>query len=461
MSGVPVATYAGNNKLLALAALPLAAISLWGLHHLFSLVAALTGAGSPLALTWFAAFLLLWWVPLSWAERPFTARPRAQRALDQLHVAALIPVYNEPPDRLRACLESLLAQERPVERIHVVDDGTTRYDYTAVRDWFIDAAPAACSDATWTRTENQGKRHAQMTALAVDQNDVAASPADVYLTLDSDTILDARANAEGLKAFADPGVHSVAGMVAVWNSHGNWLARLTCMLYTPFTRGFRPAQSVLRSVMVNSGTLAWYRGDTIRKYADSYPRETFLGRPMQMNDDSMMTLYGLLEGKAVHQPTAVAYTTAPEEFGEYLGQQLRWMRGTFVRTLWWWRYMPVRSAAFWMPLGETASLLLSLLLLPVILFNAGGLIDDRGQFLLTGAAVAVAINYVIALRYFVIRRTDESLAHAVGIFALAPVAGLWRLLVLRPLVVYAYCTFWRVSRWGTRAPVAAVPAVVY
>src|SRR5262249_31977869 len=151
------------------------------------------------------------------------------------------------------------------------------------------AARAAGIDATWQRTGNQGKRHAQMTAMAGDES-------DVIVTLDSDSILDFRAIEEGVRPVADPEVTSVAGLVAVLNTKKNWLTFLTAMMYTPFTRGFRSAQSVLRCVLVNSGTLALYRGSVIRHYAGVYENEKFWGRPMQMNDDSMLTFYGLLHG---------------------------------------------------------------------------------------------------------------------------------------------------------------------
>lgn len=88
------------------------------------------------------------------------------------------------------------------------------------------------------------------------------------------------------------------------------------------------------------------------------------------------------------------------------------MRGTNVRMAWWIRYLSPRKLSWWMPLVE-----------------------------------------VVALRYFIIRRSDESLAFQIGTFALAPVAGLWRLVLLRPLMVYAMMTFWRVGKWGTRGGV--------
>jgi hyaluronan synthase len=439
--GAPVATYASRRRTVLLATLPIAGFTGWAVWHAVTVTAAFAGHGNRLALAWAFSFLLLWWVPLSWFEKPRKVTPRQQRQLDDLTVVVQIPIYNEDEAALRACLESVLGQTRKVDRVRAVDDGSAD-PLVHIRDWFLAAAAAAGIDATWQRTENQGKRHAQMEALAADDS-------DIIVTLDSDSILDAAAVAEGLKPFADPKVTSVAGLVAVLNTRSNWLTFLTAMLYTPFTRGFRSAQSVLKRVTVNSGTLALYRGDVIRQYAGVYAHETFWGRPMQMNDDSMLTLYGLLHGDAVHQPTCVAYTLVPESWSNYRRQQLRWMRGTFVRTFWWWRYAQVKSPVFWMPLLEMIQLLLSVAI-PVALLMQPSARAHAGSLAVSTLLVGTGVNWMISLRFFMIKRSDESIWFHVLLVACAPVAGVWRMFVVKPMYFFALFTFAKVGNWGTR-----------
>jgi hyaluronan synthase len=445
MSEIPEARYVQQGAIWALAVVPLAAVMIWAINHALAVATACTGHGNPLALTWMASILLLWWVVVAWIERPATTTARQQRQLDAAIVTVAVPCYNEDPQALRLCLVSLLEQTRLPDRVHVVDDGSTcSADYEPVRTWLSAAAADLGVLATWLRTENRGKRHAQMQVLTDDD-------ADIFVTVDSDSTLDRNAIAEGVKPFADPEVQSVAGMVAVWNYRTNLLTRMTCMLYTPFTRGFRSAQSVLGRVMVNSGTLAFYRGALIRKYAGAYENERFMGRPMQMNDDSMMTFYGLHEGKTVHQPTSVAFTLVPEHLGNYFRQQKRWMRGTFIRTLWWVRYMSLRDAAFWMPLGELASFVLSQIVLVVLVLHGGRYSNGNPwQLAAYTLAVLLGMNYLIAMRYFIIQRSDEPVRQQLLTVALAPLAGLWRMLVLRPMHLYAYLTFWKIGSWGTR-----------
>ncbi|GAA1102496.1 glycosyltransferase family 2 protein [Nocardiopsis metallicus] len=246
------------------------------------------GAEANLGMVWLACFALLWWVPLAWFERPFRITADQREALDRLFVTVQIPVYNEDPRVLEMCLRSALEQSRKVDRVRVVDDGShdpdtgAVVDYAGIRDAFLRRAAEAGATATWDRTPNRGKRFAQVRVLADDD-------ADIFATLDSDSVMDRHAVREGLAPFADPRVRSVAGHVIVLNRDANLLTRMTGLLYLPFTRGLRSAQSVMRRVTINSGTLAFYRAHLVRNAAGVYENESFMGRPMQMNDDSMLT----------------------------------------------------------------------------------------------------------------------------------------------------------------------------
>ena len=77
-------------------------------------------------------------------------------------VAVLVPLYNEDPDVVIQMLSALLNQSSPPAEIHVVDDGSTQGAYLEERDWFIRQAAVARIYATWQRTPNEGKRHAQI-----------------------------------------------------------------------------------------------------------------------------------------------------------------------------------------------------------------------------------------------------------------------------------------------------------
>ena len=447
----PAARFLGAGWLAVLGSFVLTAFLAWSVTHLVALVRG--AAGDPqgtLAIAWLVSFLLLWWVPLSWLERPVRATAAQHALLDTLTVTVQVPVHDEDPAVLRACLRSVLAQTRRVDRIRVVDDGSVDGEgrpvaYDGVREGFLGEAAARGIEATWDRTEDRGRRFARMHALAQDD-------ADVFVMLDSGSVLERDAIREGLAPFADPMVKSVAGRVLVLNRTAAPLAVLTCLLYLPFTQGLRSAQSVLRRVTIDSGTLAFYRGEVVRACAGVYENESSRDRPLQMNDDSMLTFYALLAGDTVHQPSAIAFTLVPERLGRYFEQQLRWMRGTAVRHLWWLRYMPLGGVVFWTTVAEYLHLVLALLVTAAVV-----LVPDYRVMLGTVAAggigIGTAMSYLTALRIFTVHRGDESAWFRLALFALAPLASLWRLLLLRPLYLFSVLTCHRADRRDARSGV--------
>lgn len=446
MRSIPRADVVSRRRHIAIASIPIAGFLAWAIWHFIGVINTIHAHGSGLAVLWFISFLFLWWIPLAWKERPFTASPEQQAELDKLAVTVQIPVYNEDSESLKACLQSIFEQTRLPTRIRVVNDGSVKADgtpeyYDEVRSYFYDKLHELHLRGTWDYTKNQGKRHAQMHVLADDD-------ADIFVTLDSDSLLDRKAIEEGLKPFAKPKVQSVAGLVVVLNSRKNLLTFMTSMLYLPFTRGLRSAQSVLGRVMVNSGTLAFYRAEIVRKHAGVYENETFAGKPMQMNDDSMLTFYGMLEGDTVHQPSSVAFTLVPEKVKHYLNQQMRWMRGTFVRNFWWFKYLPINSVGFWMPIAELCQLFMSIVA-PIVILT-GHHNQHLNSMLWSTILVGLGVNYLIALRFFAMKRSDEPSWFKLLLFLTSPVTSIWRILILRPMYFYALFTMWKVGKWGTR-----------
>ena len=94
------------------------------------------------------------------------------------------------------------------------------------------AAAAQGVEADAVQIDPASKRLAQLTTFQDD-------PADVFVTMDSDTVLDRNALAEGLKPFADPRVQSVAGVGVALNWNRNLLTRLTNLWFLTFQLGLR------------------------------------------------------------------------------------------------------------------------------------------------------------------------------------------------------------------------------
>ncbi|MFJ6730045.1 glycosyltransferase [Streptomyces sp. NPDC091281] len=420
----------------------------WAVHH--GLQAAHYGGpnSSRLAAVWGATFLLLAAQTLMYhLERPRRITPRARRRLDALHTAVLLPVFNEDPGYLRLALESMLAQTRRPDSVHIVDDGSTNSAYADIRTWWTQAAAVAGITTSWQRTPNHGKRHAQAAAA------VAAPQADVYVTLDSDSCLAPTALEEILLPFAAARVQSVAGIVLATNARHNLLTRVGDLWFTTGQLTDRSALSTVGAVLVNSGPLAAYRAAVVRDNLDSYLNERFMGRPVMFSDDSLLTLYALLRGRAVQQPTAVAFTALPERPRHFLRMYLRWMRGSTIRSVWRFRYLPLTGWPYWAHLLRWVQLALStgvvgwLLIVDPIAYGH----TPPASFL----AVPFLIGWAQGLRYLSISRSDETLAGRTITWLLMPLAVISSWTILRAMRWYGMATCYRTG-WGTRQDGAEV-----
>lgn len=289
---------------------------------------------------------------------------------------------------------------------------------------------------------NTGKKRAQARTFRFD-------PADVFVTLDSDTVLDAHALEEGLKPFADQRVQSVAGLELAWNHDWNLLTRLNSARALTWQLVTCSAQNVLRgSVLINRGTFALYRGSLIRDVLPAYVNETFCGRPIYLGDDAYLTLMALCRGRAVQQPSAVCLAMYPYTISHHLRQWTRWMRGATLRTMWRFRYLRFLSWGWIYTVLSTWWFVSSF---PVTALVAVTWPASR-SYLTTMLALGALWAWVIGTRVLVVKRSDQNLLARLGVIALNPLAALWVFAVLRLVRVYATFTFLR-QGWRTRATV--------
>lgn len=465
-------------------AITLVLAAAWAAQHALRAAEFGSRTGGRLAAVWAVTFVaLLMQTTLYHLERPKKLTPRIRRQLDALHVAILVPAYNEDDGLLRRGLESFLAQTRRPDSVHIVDDGSTNGDYATVKQWWLHAAGQANVETSWERIPNSGKRHAQARG-------VTASPhADIYVTVDSDSALAPDALEQVLVPLVDRRVQSVAGIVVASNNRGPdrpsptprarrarptlttrfvrsagrggqltaWrgqqlLSRITDLWFVTGQLVDRSAMSAVGSVIVNSGPLAAYRAEVVRYNLDSYLHETFRGRPVKFSDDSMLTLYALLRGRCVQQPTAVVFSAMPERPGHLLRMYLRWMRGSTIRSIWRLRYLPMTSPAYWLHLLRWFQMALSTVVLLWLLAVEPAVGSPPPM---SFAVVPILIGWAQGLRYLTITRTDERLRSRLGTWALMPLAVIWAWTVLRALRWYGMATCAKTG-WGTRQDGAEV-----
>lgn len=372
------------------------------------------------------------------------SEPRIVGDNEKRRMAVLVPLYNEDPGVVRHMLAALLHQSvRPTE-VHVVDDGSTTGDYAREQAWFLDRARQLGVIATWTRTPNKGKRHAQVTAFQQIRG------AEFFVTVDSDSALDYRALEEMARPFHDPKVMSVAGIILAQNHQINLLARVTDLIFVTQQLVDRSAMSRLGSVLVNSGGLAAYRVEVLRDKVSAYLSETYLGRRVVFSDDSFLTLLALLKGKTVQQPSAFALAYMPDNFGHHVRQQVRWFRGSFIRGLWRVRYLPVGSWGWWRQVIGWAQLLA---VTAVFVYLVAWRPVFEGKAIpLAAVLVPLAVGFVQHARYLGIWRSDTSNSKRYVALLLSPLATLWSMLLLRPLRLWGILSSRKLG-WNTRQAV--------
>lgn len=374
-------------------------------------------------------------------RRPRTTRGRGRGR--PLSVAAIVTVFNEDPETLHRCLVSLFDSHPASSCAHRRRRRVDRLPAHDVAMWWAPRFTALGVDyKVISHAGNWGKREALATGFDETRT------IDVYVCIDSDTVLRTDAIERVLRPFADRRVHCVTGLVMALNRSRNLLTRLIDLRYVNAFLGDRAAYSRLGSVLCACGSLAAYRGWVVRHHLDDFLSQRWLGRPAVSGDDRRLTYYCLLEGKAVLEPAAVAWTAVPERLGHYLRQQARWTRsflretlctlaaGRIWRTYWW---LSLVEMATW--LAFTAALLVAV---------AAPFVAGPGWWTLLGAYVlyACVASYVRSLHYL---RATYNLDRALT-FVAAPLYTLLNIALLIPLRLWCLATL-RGGSWGTRRQV--------
>ncbi len=388
---------------------------------------------------------------LSLLARPARDTPESRSTLRRAYVAGIITCRNEDVTAFTLCLNSVLASTRLPNSLTVVDDGSSDPACGQVAYRYCEMFRAAGVNYTVvTLSENRGKRAGLAAGFARSWD------ADIYLCIDSDTIIAPNAIENALKPFARRRVHAVTGCVLAANRNRNLLTRLIDLRYAYAFLGERAAYSVMGSVLCACGSLALYRGITVRKYLDDFLSQHFLGRKCTYGDDRRLTYYCLREGQVVLAPDAVAWTLVPERMGHFLRQQLRWSKSFFRESLSMLGGMPPGRICWWLTLveicswcGFTSALIFAMAVQPAFTGHFAGM---------TYLMAVLLLAYARSGHYVEAEHPGLSWRSRWGTLLLAPLYGIIHMTLLLPLRLVALATL-RDNSWGTRSSGAEVSTV--
>jgi hyaluronan synthase len=382
---------------------------------------------------------------MSLLAAPTRANPGGDEILARYKVAGIITCRNEDPAVFARCLSSILDSTRLPSFVTVVDDGSASAACVNIARTLAPVFRAAGVDyEVIVFPENLGKRAGLAAGFRRTWD------ADVYLCVDSDTILHPEAIANALRPFRRRRVQATTGAVFAANRSGNILTRLIDLRYCYAFLGERAAYSVVGSVLCACGSLALYRGSTVRKYLDDFMSQRFLGRPCTYGDDRRLTYYCLREGQVLLAPDAIAWTLVPATLPHFLRQQLRWSKSFFRESLWMVGTVPPWRVCWWLTLieiaawsGFTSALVYSVAVRPAV----------SGHFAVLTYLVSILIlSYARSGHYIEAQHPDLGWAGRLATLAIAPLYGLIHMTLLLPLRVIALLTL-RDNGWGTRKTV--------
>jgi poly-beta-1,6 N-acetyl-D-glucosamine synthase len=239
-------------------------------------------------------------------------------------VSVLIAAYNEHAVIVRT-VQAVLASEPPPIEVIVVDDGST--DGTAEA-----LAPVAAADprVRLVRQANQGKAAALNHALSL-------ASGEIVVCLDADTLFVPDTIERLARHFTDPRVAAVAGNVRVGN-RVNLLTYWQAIEYISSQNLDRRAWAFLNAVPVVPGACGAWRRQAMRDVGGL--------RSDTLAEDMDLTWRLRRAGwRIANEPTALAYTEAPETIKALLRQRFRWAFGT-LQCLWKHRSAMGRFGAF-------------------------------------------------------------------------------------------------------------------
>jgi hyaluronan synthase len=409
--------------------LTVGAIILIGIYHLFNPIISVASVGIYLAVLGLGFRMLL--------ASTNEVYEDLDDSMNSMRLGLIVPFYNEDPQYFTLCLRSIGQQERHPDVVWLIDDHSTSLDCLEIaHKW----SETQAFDVKVRRVpENVGKRHAQELAFLEDT-------VDIWMTCDSDTILDELAISEGLKPLSDPRVHGVAGLTLAANWRTNILTRL---IDVEFVNSFligRASLSRFGSVMVACGAIAFYRSEVIMEHLDDYLGETFLGSKIRAGDDRKLTQYCLLEGRMVYQESSRAYSALPENMSHLIRQRVRWSASFYRAIVWMMQNMPKRRIALWMLLWQVVELLLYMMVFVAFAFHIASVWLPA---MLAYAIYMAAISYFRSIRFLFLDRKDMTTRDKAISVAISPLISLLYTFVLTPVRYYSVLKS-RDAKWGTR-----------
>lgn len=323
----------------------------------------------------------------------------------------------------------------PKEKIEIicVNDGSTDNTLREMRKGQQKAKKLGVKVHVANWRINKGKREGMAYCARLAKN-------DIVVFIDSDSLVDNQAARELVRFMADPSVAAVTAHTFVANENVNILTKMQAIRYFVAFRAYKGAESIFGTVTCCSGPCSAYRREYLMAVLDQWVNQRFLKTRCTYGDDRSLTNALLEKGyKTIYSPKAKVYTFVPEDFKQYLKQQLRWKkswtRECLRATKFMWRKNPIMSISFY--LGLILPLIAPYIVLRAFVYYP--LVNARLPYYYF---LGVIIMTLIFGLYYMIYGQDRHWLKASFFSMMFSIVFFWQL-------PYAILTI-RDSSWGTR-----------
>jgi hyaluronan synthase len=238
----------------------------------------------------------------------------------------------------------------------------------------------------------------------------------------------------------------------VLNPRDSLMTRFLKCTFSMSFKFFRAYQSEFRGVFCTPGALSVYRAEVVRRVAEEWMNQRFLGRPCVTGEDRAMTNLFLREGwLTAYQGNAVVWARMPHTYGGVVKMFLRWARSNIRETVFLFRFLfaPLRRrhlTAFRFNMILTT---LAMIMPVLLIFNSTTLLLTNGDYVLRHLGLVILYAMPMSLIYY----RNERDSDWVWLF----VYGFFWVPCMSWIMPYAALTL-RNTGWLTRG--SAVPTVV-
>lgn len=234
-------------------------------------------------------------------------------------VSILLPCYNEG-SAVYETVRSICASDYPSDKLEIIvtDDCSVDDSY----HWIEKAAQDFPSVVCARNQQNEGKTKTILNALS-------QSKSEIVIIVDSDTLLANSAIRELMACLGDNRLGAVGGPASVRNPNDNALTNFQVYIYFLGFQLGKTIENQTRTVGVIGGYLFAIRRSIFEEIRPDLEARNWFGVKVKDGEDRFITHQILMRGHGTYMDMeAKCWTTVPNTFLKYWGQQLRWRRTT-------------------------------------------------------------------------------------------------------------------------------------